>query len=123
MGVGVTLNSIVHDDLPDDYKVLDSAGETGVKLIQCSESALAELRNAQPGLRVVPERFYTMQRCLPPAPRPKIKTLEVTLAVAALRLRVVNRTTGQPVEGANVVGFTNFKQRAGVRPTPMVQSA
>ena len=113
LGVGVTLKSIAHDGLPDNYKVLDSAGETGAKLIQCSENALAELRNAQPGLRIVAERFYTMQRCLPPAPRRKVQTMSGTLAVAALRLRVVNQKTGQPIEGATVVGFTDFEERAG----------
>ncbi|WP_232541194.1 S8 family serine peptidase [Spirosoma endbachense] len=112
MSVGISLNSLIHDDIPESATVLNSTGETGIKLVQMPENALTELRAAQPGIRIVPERFYTLQRCLPPTPQRRVQTMAGNIAVAGLHLRVTD-PAGNPIEGARVVGFTNFDQRAG----------
>lgn len=108
LNVGVELNKIVKTPLSGHYKVLDSTGETGIKLIKCPETALAQLRQEQPGIRIVPERFYTMQRFLPPAPRQQAKKMAGIPTINSLRLRIVSQDNGNPLEGTRVIAFTKF---------------
>jgi hypothetical protein len=112
LNVGVSLNNVTPNELPASAIVLNSTGETGIKLVRLPGNALSELKAAQPGIRIIPERFYTMQRCLPPKPEQKVQTMAGNISVAGLRLRVTDRD-GNPIEGAKVIGFTDFNQRAG----------
>jgi subtilisin len=94
-------------------KVVDSIHENGPKLVEMSVEGAAALRAAEPGVRVVPEVFYTPAR----APIPKVATRFKPKAGAAAALRtpvkVVSRATGSPVPGAQVVAFTDFASRTG----------
>jgi subtilisin len=93
-------------------RVLDSVAEDGAKLVEMSPDALSALRAAEPGLRVVPLRFYRPQS-------QRLKLLSDLNRVAAsgggitVTLTVVSKSDGSPVGGATVVAFTDFAQRVG----------
>jgi len=108
---GVALNSVVRDDLPPEAVVLDSTRDTGAKLVQLPEDVVAEVRAAQPGLRIVPEVFYQPQRYMPVI---RVQARQQAQAPkAAVQIQFVDKVSGQPIQNAYVVAFTNFEQRVG----------
>jgi subtilisin len=93
-------------------KVLDSIADTGAKLVEMSADRVADLQAEQPGLRIVPEVFYNLHR----APRPQIAAMPKAAAAGVkIDIQVVSRGDGKPVEGANVVAFTDFAQKMGAQ--------
>ena len=98
---------------PVKMKVVDSIHANGAKLVETTAEDLQMLRVAQPGLLVVPERFFRLA-----AHRFRIEQNARTTAggVNALRtltIQVLARASGEPVSGATVVAFSNFAQRIG----------
>ena len=94
-------------------RVLDSIHENGVKLVELPDEQVLRLRAAQPGLRIVPVVYYQTADCTYP-----ILTSSVSVKSGrmqrAVTITVVDRTSGQPLKGATVVGFTDYTARAGV---------
>ena len=100
-----------------NMKVVDSIREDGAKLVEATAEDLQKLRAAQPGLIVVPERFFDLAVSIY---RVEQSARAATGAVGALRtltVEIVSRASGKPVVGANVVGFTDFAARAGAQGT------
>ena len=93
-------------------RVLDSVHENGLKLVEMSENERLSLREAHPGLRIVPEVFYKTAQ----VPRAKIVSKVRTAAgalAAGITLKVVSSVDGSPVAKADVVAFTDFAQQIG----------
>lgn len=97
------------------FKVLDSIAENGAKLVEVSPGALSALRAAQPGLRIVPVRYYrsTTERvsllsALQASTAASTRTVEITVSSSA---------DGTPIAGVLVVAFTDFGQRVGAQGT------
>jgi len=95
-------------------RVLDSVHEDGAKLVEMSPGDVLALRTAQPGVRVLPELFYkcaTNPRPLPARAPRAARTARA--ALGTLTVRVVSRTDGNPVKGAQVIAFTDFGAQEG----------
>ncbi|MFN0086504.1 MAG: S8 family serine peptidase [Blastocatellia bacterium] len=98
-------------------RVLDSIHEDGAKLVEMSAQSMADLRAEQPGMRIVPVVYYHTAA----APRPSIEEPAMagrTRSAAAgvgvkTTIKLVSRTDGRPVAGADVVAFTDFAGRRG----------
>lgn len=95
-------------------KVLDAIAEDGAKLVEMSLETCSALRAQEPGLRIVPVRYF--HPAVPPRPRPRSSPSTAAASVAVrIVLKVVSKSDGSPVAGANVVAFTDFAQRIGVQ--------
>lgn len=98
-------------------RVLDSIHEDGAKLVEMPADAVADLRAAQPGMRIVPVVYYQPAR----APRPSIEQPVTRSAAPAaslkLTLKIVSRTDKKPIAGAFVVAFTNYAASTGAQGT------
>lgn len=92
-------------------RVLDAIAEDGAKLVEMPPERITELRANQPGLRILPVQYYRSARVPRPIPRSR-PTVASTAVTTRLLLKVVSN--GQPVQGANVIAFTDFAQRIGV---------
>ena len=97
---------------PIKMNVLDSVREDGAKLIEISAEDAQKLRATQPGLQIVPLRYY----------RPAVQFYQIENKITAARktgttrkivVSVVSQKDGSPVGGANIVAFTNFAKREG----------
>jgi subtilisin len=93
-------------------RVLDSIHEDGAKLVEMDAGDISNLRATQPGLVVVPEVFFDVAV--------NVQRVEKVATVAAFTRGIsgtiaitVSSTSGQPVEGANVVAFTDFANKVG----------
>ncbi len=94
-------------------KVLDSIHEDGAKLVEITAADAQKLRAAQPGLQIVPVRYY--RRAV------QFYQIENRVKAAAGRaaltqkviVSVVSRQGNLPISGANVVAFTDFAKREG----------
>ncbi len=107
---------------PQPIRVLDSIREDGAKLVEMSEATAASLRASQPDVIIAPVIYYQLARFARPEPRGVTTALNVTAAQSTtLRIRVTDRVTGDPVEGADVVGFTDFANRFGAGATTNAQ--
>lgn len=87
-----------------DMRVIDSAHESGLKLVEMTLEGVAQLRKAAPGVRIVAEQFYEVARA--PLPRPLSPVLTRSgqpAAPATLRLEC----NGRPVAGAEVHAYTD----------------
>jgi subtilisin len=94
-------------------KVIDSIREDGAKLVQMRPSDVKQLHVQQPGVRVVPVRFYQTARHVPMLSEiVGAKKLAGGLSTK-LTVKVVSVANGQPVRNVHVIAFTNFAQRAG----------
>lgn len=92
-----------------DIRVLDSVRDDGPKLMQMSPEAANQLRAHQPGLRIVPEVFFS------PAHVRHAARLAAPRAASAAKtaFSVVARVGGEPIRGATVVAFTDFAAGIG----------
>lgn len=94
-------------------KLLDSIHEDGAKLVEITAAEAQKLRAVQPGLLMVPERFFDravqMYRVenLAKAAGARAGTMQKVV------VKVVSAGDGSPVPGANVVAFTDFASRTG----------
>jgi subtilisin len=90
-------------------RVVDSIGPDGAKLIEASPEAVLALRREQPGLRVVPVRYY-----FPAVAR---RSVDASVAPKApgspVKLEIVSAKDGAPVVGAFVVAFVDFARQSG----------
>lgn len=100
------------------FKLVASLNEDGVKLVESTPEMMAALRFEQPGLRIVPEVFYSpavsVVRLLHRATKPAGASPAAT--VKKLVVTVVD-TAGNAVAGVDVVGFTDFAARIGTSGT------
>jgi len=90
--------------------VVDSVSEDGAKLVEMTSSDLQALRVANPGLRVVPEVFYT------PAIHMYFVRSKSHTATSRGGKRVSITVLGpndEPVRGAMVVAFSDFAREVG----------
>lgn len=89
--------------------VLDSIAESGAKLVEIDPADEAAVRASLPGLRLVPEVFYT--------PLSLDLSLESSLQQvgtgSTVRVSVKSGGDGKPVRGVRVIGFTSFARRTG----------
>lgn len=98
------------------FRVLDSIRNDGAKLIEMPAEQLAELRAAQPDLKIASVMYYTIAV----APRPKIAKSYVAATVMAapsMTIRVCDAANGAPISGATVIAFSNFEARTGAQGT------
>src|SRR5579862_8845375 len=94
-------------------RVLDSIHEDGAKLVEIDVGEISKLRATQPGLVVAPEVFFHVAV--------DVQRVQKVATVAAftrgisgtIAITVVSSTNTQPVEGANVVAFTDFANKVG----------
>ena len=103
-------------------RVIDSIHEDGAKLVEIAPDALSALRVAQPGLRIVPIRYYEPAR----AHRMTIvsaaaNAVRPAVAAAPWVLTVVDRVSKKRLPGVQIVAFTNFATRAGAQGTSDAQ--
>jgi len=90
-------------------EIIDSIKSKGAKLVSLNTDEMANFRFSYPGLRIIPEKFYSrtdaMQEKLDHKITAKsaIKTLDVLITDQAEK----------PLRGILVIAFTNFKQRIG----------
>jgi subtilisin len=98
------------------FDVVSSLSEDGVKLVSATPEMMAAMRFDQPGLRVVPEIFYSPARALLRIRKKvtKKKSAATTALQRKLKISVVRSDTQEPVSGVDIIGFTNFEEREGV---------
>ncbi|MFM9958363.1 MAG: S8 family serine peptidase [Phycisphaerales bacterium] len=100
-------------------RVIDSIHEDKAKLVEIDDEGLELLRRSQPGLKVVPEVFYTTARFMPEISSPSITrrtaraASRTPRAKASLTVTVVCRTDGKPVADATVYAFTDVLNLIG----------
>jgi subtilisin len=116
-GGGVAMASLRLPGAPlsgHQLRVLDSIHEDGAKLIEISKDALSTLRATQPGVRVVPLRYYTTQDY-----RARAESSPRTAAgagrLATVTLSLISGADGLPVSDVTVVAFTDFAARQGAQ--------
>jgi len=95
-------------------KVIDSAHENGIKLVEMTPEGIAALRAQAPGVRIVPEVFYQLARSRMPRIESMLKTRSGAKPGLAT-LQVLAEGTNAPVAGATVVAFTDFKNGIGAQ--------
>ena len=97
------------------FRVVDSLGSDGAKLIEATPADALALRAIQPAMRLVPVVYYE------PAVAPRRQVRSPVLAPAATdatavsTLRVVAETDGAPVAGAIVVALTSVAAGTGAQ--------
>lgn len=111
LAIDVPLRETIASDSPTGAVVVDSAGKSGVKLVQIADNDLPLLRAQLPGLRIVPEVFYFKQWQRESIRQP-FRVMQGKPKVG-VRIKMVEVKTGKPVAGVTVVAFTNFEQRQG----------
>jgi len=100
---------------PVKMKVVDSIHEGGAKLVETTAEDLQKLRAAQPGLVVVPERFFDLAVSIYRVEQAARTAAGTVGALRTLTVKVVSGATGKAVAGATVVAFTNFALREGAQ--------
>src|SRR6266568_5318230 len=101
-------------------KVVAKVAENGAKLVEMTPDTANELLALQPGIRIVPETFYTPARV-----RYEVEAKAVAAGVAAVKKTIIvtSRADGSPVAGTMVVAFTDFANRVGAQGTTSKQGA
>jgi subtilisin len=94
-------------------KVVDSIHEDGAKLVETTAEDLQKLRAAQPGLIVVPERFFDLAVNVYRVEQSARPAAGAVGASRILTVEVVSRADGKAVSGATVVAFIDFTARVG----------
>ncbi len=96
------------------FKLVASLNEDGVKLISATPEMAAAMRYEQPGLRVVPEVFYSPARFLPSLRAKAAAALGIGAGLPRkLVVEVVRADTKTLLGGVEVIGFTDFAGRVG----------
>jgi subtilisin len=93
-------------------RVIDSIHEDGAKLVEMTPEQSSALRAEQPGVRVVPVRYYYPARAPRPTPASTPQKAGVALAIT---VKVVSGADGKPIAGADVVAFTDFANKVGAQ--------
>ena len=89
-------------------EVLDTIGDDGPKLVRAHEDAADALRAEQPGLRLVPVRWYVPARA-----RFVLAATVGRADTTTVRVTVVSRLDGEPVPGAEVIAVVDARRRLG----------
>ena len=100
---------------PVRMKVLDSIHEDGAKLVEATPDELQKLRAAQPGLLVVPERFYKTAVSRHGIESSVGAASGTHTALRSVAIEITSRLGGKAMAGATVVAFTNFATRTGAQ--------
>ncbi|WP_316734423.1 S8 family serine peptidase [Pedobacter aquatilis] len=96
------------EDQEIEVTVLDSIKSNGAKLVTLDNQEMASFRFSYPGLRIIPEKFYELS-----ATRESILN-KITSRFANTTVDIlITDKDGNPVEGALVIAFTNYKNRQG----------
>ena len=103
--------------VPRSMRIIDSIHEDGAKLVELAPEALPALRAAQPGIRIVPLRYYEPARTQRMRLASSSGAAAHVTATQSWNVTVVDRTTKQPIEGVSVVAFRNFASRIGAEGT------
>ena len=90
----------------DEITVLDSLHDDGPKLVEMSPQAELDLRAEVPGLKIVPLVRFERMRVEPAVEKFAVQPTTVDVSIRSFG-------TNQPVAGAKVVAFTNFRHRTG----------
>jgi subtilisin len=96
-------------------RVLDSIHEDGAKLVELAEDDVLALRAAQPNVTIAPVIYYELARARLHVPRAAASPVAGAVAATPgpIRLTVQDVKSGDGVEGATVVAFTDFANRFG----------
>ncbi|WP_168250957.1 S8 family serine peptidase [Rhizobium ruizarguesonis] len=92
-------------------EVIDSVSVDGPKLVEMTPETELELRLEEPALKIVPLVTYEKMRAAYKVKRAAAATIRAQAGQGAV-LRIED-TDGNPLVGARVVAFTNFRTRAG----------
>ncbi|NID10992.1 S8 family peptidase [Fibrivirga algicola] len=119
LSVDVQLGQLLDHEQPTGAVVVDTIGNTGIKLVQIADNELAQVRAQLPGVRLVPEVFYYRQWQRETILEPfRVQQGQPRVGV---RIKLAEAKTGKPVAGVTVVAFTNFEQRQGEQATSNAQ--
>ena len=99
------------DNAATSIRVLDSIHEDGPKLVEMSPEAEFNLRAEIPGLKIVPVVTYKTMRAEQHVRRPP--KAEEAAQTVAMNAKIVDAATGAPLAGANLIAFTDFRNRIG----------
>src|SRR5258708_3738761 len=91
--------------------VLDSIHENGAKLIQVASDSLVHIRANQPGIRIVPVRYYRKMIARPSVVHSAAAAKTATAKSITIRVVAEGGATG--VKGVHVVAFTDFANKFG----------
>ncbi|MET0311114.1 MAG: S8 family serine peptidase [Burkholderiaceae bacterium] len=94
-----------------NMRVIDSARDTGLKLVEMTPLGVAQMRRAAPGVRIVEEQFYEVARAPLPRPLSPVRTKSGQPPAPATLHFTCN---GRPVAGAEVHAYTNALLEIGV---------
>lgn len=97
--------------LSERVNVLDAVSVDGPRLVEMTPETELALRLEEPSLKIVPVVEYHTLELMHRVQREASKA-ETTTAATATDL-VIEDAKGQPVAGARVIAFTNFRTRAG----------
>lgn len=98
----------------EGFRLIDSIAPDGPKLVEMTAEARLSFRKNFPGPRILPLTYYRPAL----APRPRVQSSfdpATSPGSAAIIVRVVSQTDGEPVAGASVVAFTDFSGRIGAK--------
>lgn len=98
-------------DAMSKVDVIDSVSVDGPKLVEMTPQTELELRLEEPSLKIVPLVTYEKMRAIYKVKRAAAAAVAAPAAHGAV-LRIED-TAGNPLAGARVVAFTNFRARAG----------
>jgi subtilisin len=103
---GVKTAKIDHTD--SGMRIIDSIHEDGAKLVEMTPEAYIQFRTVEPGLKILPLIWYS-----PTLIQQKIE-VQVQTTKAAVKISVsVQSENGKPVDGAEVVAFTDYENKTG----------
>lgn len=91
-------------------QVIESLGEDGVKLVEATEDVITALRQQNPGVRVIEEKFCTPalapRPIVPPRPAPAATPAGAQpLSGTPVTVEVLRGDNNAPVRGAEVIAF------------------
>ncbi|HEY0108346.1 MAG TPA: S8 family serine peptidase, partial [Fibrella sp.] len=119
LDIDMPLGQVLDREAATGAVVVDSAGKTGVKLVQIADNELPQVRAQLPGVRIVPEVFYFRQWQRESIKQPfRVQQGQPRIGV---RIKLTEVKTGKPIAGVTVVAFTNLEQRQGEQGTSNAQ--
>lgn len=98
----------------DGITVLDSIHEDGAKLVEMSTTRARQLRATQPDIVIAPVVYYTtasIKRHEVRSTRPL--SMHALAQSSSFQVRITDTETGNAVDGAVVVAFTDFQNKIG----------
>lgn len=90
-------------------KIIDSIHEDGAKLVEMQKDEVLALKAASPGLKIIPLSWFQ-----PQVVKLRLqKHAKVQSGASKLILKIVDKKTGDPIAGAEVIAFTDYLEGAG----------